>query len=142
MRCLERVCERTRSQQLENPALGARAIPAQRWTATRRLAQGARAMTSAVPVSLRVVNVPGPQRPFYLEGAALRASYGKVPLGEHGGLGIAITSYDGKLCWGLNADFDLVPDLPLFTDAIRESFEALVRAAAHRETPLSVVSGS
>lgn len=141
LRCLESVSERTRSRQAETPALGASAITGERFTSTRRLAQGTRAITASEPVSLRIVNVPGPQMPFYLEGARLEASYGKVPLGEHGGLGIAIMSYDGKLCWGLNADFDLVPDLSLFSDAIRESFQALVRAAAHRETPLSVVGG-
>jgi WS/DGAT/MGAT family acyltransferase len=141
-RCLERVRERTRSLHEESPALDARAIPTERWTATRRLAQGARAMTSDAPVSLRLVNVPGPQQPFYLEGARLLDAYGKAPLGSHGGLGIAVLSYDGKLCWGLNADFDLVPDLTLFTDAVRESFAALVRAAAHQQTPLSVVGGS
>ena len=92
-------------------------------------------------MSLRIVNVPGPQVPLYLEGAKLISSYGKVPLRNHGGLGVAIMSYDGALCWGLNADFDLVPDLPRFTEAIRDSFDALVRAAAHRTTPLSVVRG-
>jgi WS/DGAT/MGAT family acyltransferase len=138
-RCLARVRERTRLLHEESPALDARSIPAESWTATRRMAQAARAMTSGAPVSLRIVNIPGPQQPLYLEGARLEAAYGKVPLGERGGLGIAITSYDGKLCWGLNADYDLVPDLALFSDAIRDAFAKLVRAAAHHETPLSVV---
>jgi len=141
-RCLARMRERTRTLHEESPALDARSLAAQRFTATRRLAQAARAMTSNAPVSLRIVNVPGPQQPLFLEGARLAAAYGKVPLGERGGLGIAITSYDGKLCWGLNADYDLVPDLALFSDAIRESFAKLVRAAAHHQTPLSVVGGA
>ncbi len=36
----------------------------------------------------------------------------------------------GRLNWGFNADWDLVPDLPLFTDAIRASFNELRDAAA------------
>jgi WS/DGAT/MGAT family acyltransferase len=142
VRCLARVRERTRTLHEESPALDARSIPAKSWTATRRVAQAARAMTGNAPVSLRIVNIPGPQQPLFLEGARLEAAYGKVPLGEHGGLGIAITSYDGKLCWGLNADYDLVPDLALFSDAIQGSFARLVRAAAHHETPLSVVGSA
>lgn len=141
IRCLEGVRERTAAQQRDTPGVRARSLAGPRWTSSRRLAQGVRALTSRAPVSLRIVNVPGPQVPLYLEGAKLISSYGKVPLRNHGGLGVAIMSYDGALCWGLNADFDLVPDLPRFTEAIRDSFDALVRAAAHRTTPLSVVRG-
>jgi hypothetical protein len=45
-----------------------------------------------------------------------------------GGLGIAIFSYEGKLCWGFNADSELLPDLPTFVSDLSASFEAL-RAA-------------
>jgi WS/DGAT/MGAT family acyltransferase len=141
VRCLESVRERTAAQQRETPGIRARALAEPRWTSSRRLSQGVRALSSQVPVSMRIVNVPGPQIPLYLEGAKLIASYGKVPLRAHGGLGVAIMSYDGMLCWGLNADFDLVPDLQRFSEAIRDAFDALVRAAAHRTTPLSVVRG-
>ncbi len=93
-------------------------------------------------MSLRVVNVPGPQAPLYLQGARLLECYGKVPLGDNGGLGVAIFSYDGKLWWGLNADFDLVPDLPRFSEALRESFTALSKAAARHTSPLTAVRAS
>ena len=59
-----------------------------------------------------------------------------------GGLGVAIFSYDGQLCWGLNADFDLVPDLPRFTEALRESFAALSKAAARHASTLTSVQAS
>ena len=39
-------------------------------------------------------------------GARLRAMYPLVPLYANQGLGIALFSYDGKLFWGLNADYD------------------------------------
>ncbi len=51
-----------------------------------------------------------------------------VPLMDNLGLGVALMSYNGSLCWGFNADWDLVPDLPAFVDAIEESFEDLRKA--------------
>ena len=120
LRCFDAVRQRTQQQYRESPALAAQRISgATEWACSRRLAQGARAIESRAPVSLRIVNVPGPQMPLYLQGARLAECYGKVPLGEHGGLGVAVFSYDGNLCWGLNADFDLMPDLPRFTEAVR-----------------------
>ena len=143
LRCFDGVRERTEQQHRESPALAALRISgATEWGCSQRLAQGARAIESRAPVSLRIVNVPGPQVPLYLQGARLTECYGKVPLGEHGGLGVAVFSYDGNLCWGLNADFDLMPDLPRFTEAVRESFDALSTAAARKASPLSVVGAS
>ena len=37
-------------------------------------------------------------------------------------LGIVVFSYDGRLCWGLNADFDLLPDLDRFRIALDRAF--------------------
>ncbi len=143
LRCFQGVRERTERHHEQSPGLDARRIISDsEWTSTRRLVQSARAIASKAPVSLRVVNVPGPQAPLYLRGARLLECYGKVPLGDNGGLGVAILSYDGKLYWGLNADFDLVPDLPRFTEAVRESFEALSQAAARKASPLKVVEAS
>jgi hypothetical protein len=34
-----------------------------------------------------------------------------VPLFENQALGIALFSYAGRLCWGFNADWNLVPDV-------------------------------
>ncbi len=67
--------------------------------------------------------------PLYMCGSRLQKMYGYVPLVENTGLGIALMSYNGKLCWGFNADYDLVPDLRSFVDAIAESFEDLRKAA-------------
>ena len=65
------------------------------------------------------------------------------PLWEfNGGLGVAIFGHDGEPCWGLNADFDLVPDLPRFSEALRESFAALSKAAARHASPLTSVQAS
>jgi len=82
-----------------------------------------------MPVNMMVTNVPGPQFPLYLMGAKLIASYPAVPLMEHTGLGVALMSYDGKLFWGFNADYDLLSDLRAFVESIERAFAALARAA-------------
>ncbi|TMA39377.1 MAG: WSD1 family O-acyltransferase, partial [Deltaproteobacteria bacterium] len=83
--------------------------------------------------NLIVTNIPGPQVPLYMLGAPLRSGYPTVPLFENQGLGVATFSYAGKLCWGFNADWDLVPDLHDFVEAIRDSFQELTEAAGFGE---------
>jgi diacylglycerol O-acyltransferase / wax synthase len=140
LRRLGAVRERTETLQGSRPGADARdQSAAEGWSPSRRLSLAVRGLSPRAPVSLRVVNVPGPQVPFYLAGARLEECYGGVPLSDGAGLAVSILSYDGKLCWGLNADFDLVPDLPLFTAAIAESFDELRRAAAREAMPLRAV---
>ena len=58
------------------------------------------------------------------------------------GLGIALFSYDGKLHVGLNAEYDLVPDLSAFTALFAQSFMAIAdatRVEAERR-PLEALS--
>jgi hypothetical protein len=76
-----------------------------------------------------VTNVPGPQFPLYMLGAKLEQSFPQVPLLQGTGIGVALFSYDGRLCWGFNSDYGLIPDLEDFRAAIRESFEELCEAA-------------
>ena len=57
-----------------------------------------------------------------------------MPLFDYLGLGIVLFSYAGKLCWGFNADWDLVPDLHDVVQATEDAFEEL-RAAARRRRP-------
>ena len=59
-------------------------------------------------------------------------TYPMVPLVTGCGLGIALFSYDGRLCWGFNADPGLVPDLESFVLAVRDSFEELRSLAVKR----------
>lgn len=76
-----------------------------------------------------VTNVPGPSYPLYLMGAELLGIYPQAPLIENLGLVIGLISYNGRVCWGFNADQDRVPDLPEFVAAVRRSFEQLTKAA-------------
>lgn len=72
-----------------------------------------------------VTNVPGPQFPLYLVGAEMEEIYPCVPLMENMGIGIALMSYNGKVCWGFNADYGRVSDIATFVKYIRQSFEKL-----------------
>jgi WS/DGAT/MGAT family acyltransferase len=84
------------------------------------------------PTNTIVTNIPGPQFPLYMVGAPLLGMYPVVPLIPGAGLGIALFSYDGKLCWGFNADYELVPDLRAFRDDVCTAFEQLRGAAVAR----------
>ena len=79
-----------------------------------------------------VTNVPGPQFPLYLLGAKLEAMYPQVPLLQNVGLGIALISYDGEVCWGFNADAELVPDLASFVSLVERSFARVAESAGVR----------
>ena len=114
------------------------------WTPAVVVSLGARA--TAGPVNMIVSNVPGPQLPLYLLGARLLESFPVVPLPENTGIGVALFSYDGKLCWGFNGEYERVPDLRRFVEATRESFEEL-RAAApeggeHRPRERAATAGA
>src|SRR5438309_988020 len=90
---------------------------------------GTRFASRLAPYNLTVTNTPGPQVPLYMLGARLRAGCPTVPLVRSQGLGVATFSYAGQLCWGFNADWDLVPDLNEFVHAIEDSFRELAEAA-------------
>ncbi len=80
-------------------------------------------------MNMIVTNVPGPQFPLYLLGARLLESYPQAPLLENLGLAIAIFSYDGNIFWGLNADYDRVPDLHSFAQNLQAAIEELAKEA-------------
>lgn len=90
------------------------------------------------PINMMVTNVPGPNFPLYQVGAKLLGMYPVVPLVPGSGLGIALFSYEGKLCWGVNADYELVPDLDALAGDLSASFEELrsatVRAYLEKRT--------
>jgi diacylglycerol O-acyltransferase len=76
-------------------------------------------------VSVFVTNVPGPMTPLRLAGAKLLRAYPAAPIAGNVTLGVGVLSYAGDLGLGLTADADAWPDLPVFVDALRESFDAL-----------------
>jgi hypothetical protein len=78
---------------------------------------------------LVVTNVPGPQQPLYVDGAQMLATYPVVPLAAGQALSIGLTSYAGKVYYGLNADREAMPDVDVvgqcIVDALAELREAV-----------------
>lgn len=99
------------------------------WAGTAVLGLGARLAGRALPFNLVVTNVPGPRHSLYLLGARMLEAYPMVPLFVNQGLGIALFSNDGRLFWGFNADWDVVPDLHEIVGDVSAAFDDL-RAAA------------
>jgi len=80
--------------------------------------------------NLVITNVPGPPFPLYLLGARLERIVPIVNLWPHGGVAIAVISYQGTLSWGVHADRALIADLAPFVHDLAESFDELRAAAA------------
>lgn len=84
--------------------------------------------------NLVITNVPGPQFPLYTAGARLVASYPVLPLLPGQALAIGVTSYDGKVFFGLDADRDALPDIEVLAACITESLDELLEASSSTRT--------
>jgi WS/DGAT/MGAT family acyltransferase len=93
------------------------------------MAQAARLQARQRYFNLVVTNVPGPQFPLYVLGRRMQAIYPLVPLAQRLALGIAIMSYDGQLAFGLNADYDVLPDVELLATQLAEALDELAVTA-------------
>jgi diacylglycerol O-acyltransferase / wax synthase len=98
------------------------------------LSQAARLQARQRFFNLVVTNVPGPQFPLYLLGRRLRGLYPVVPLARRQALGIAVMSYDGRLGFGLLADYDAVPELETIARDLDRAIASLARAAGVQPT--------
>lgn len=72
-----------------------------------------------------VTNVPGPRFTAYLLGARLLESYPLVPVFHRQALNVAVLSYGDHLHWGVNADYDAVPDVLDFVKLVEGEAEKL-----------------
>jgi len=77
--------------------------------------------------NIAVANVGGPPAPRELLGRRLRTVIPALPLGPRQTLSIALASYAGRLCFGVLADADAVPDLALLAGLLRSSLDELPR---------------
>jgi WS/DGAT/MGAT family acyltransferase len=98
------------------------------WAPSTLVSLGAQSMSN--PTNLLVTNVPGPQMPLYCSGARLRAIFPQVPLLQNQGIGIALMSYAGSVCWGFNSDPGVIPDADVFVKKIAEAVGRVREAAA------------
>ena len=92
-------------------------------------AQASRMNFSGRFFNLLVTNVPGPQLPLYVLGRKLREIFPIPFLAGERALAIAIISYDGKVGFGLLADYDALPDLDIVAEGIEASLAQLVSLA-------------
>ena len=84
-------------------------------------------------VNVIVTNVPGPQFPLYLKGGQMIEAFPCVPIAGTASLGIAILSYNGQLSFGLNGDWDILPDLDLLARGLEDSLRELSDVATPGE---------
>lgn len=80
--------------------------------------------------NLVITNVPGPQFPLYAAGAQMLESYPVQPLLPGHALAIGVTSYDGGVYFGINADRDALPDAHVLGQCIQEALDELVDSAS------------
>jgi hypothetical protein len=76
--------------------------------------------------NLVVTNVPGPQVPLYAAGGRVLEVFPVVPLVRGQGLSIGMTSYDGRVHVGLNADAESVGDVDLLADLVEQELGLLL----------------
>jgi WS/DGAT/MGAT family acyltransferase len=126
-RRLELVKEATSNLKKTNQALGAATlVEISSGTPITLLSLANRVVGSRIrPFNMTVTNIPGPQFPMYLLESEMIVNYPMVPLWTQHGLGIALFSYNRRMLWGIQADYDTLPDSDRFLAAIQESFREL-----------------
>jgi diacylglycerol O-acyltransferase / wax synthase len=93
------------------------------------MAQASRLNFSTRLFNLIVTNVPGPQFPLYVLGREMLEIFPVAFLPEDHALAVAIMSYNGRINFGLLADFDALPDLNDIAGGLEESLAELVALA-------------
>ncbi len=97
------------------------------------LAQASRINFSTRLFNLIVTNVPGPQIPLYVLGRELEEVFPVAFLPQNHALAIAIMSYNGRINFGLLADYDSMEDVGVISEGLDEALEELLEAAKEVE---------
>ncbi|MBW0016523.1 MAG: wax ester/triacylglycerol synthase family O-acyltransferase [Mycobacterium sp.] len=94
-------------------------------------AMGIRVATSfsARLFNLLITNAPGAQSQMYVAGTKLLETYAVPPLLHNQALAIGVTSYNGMLYFGINADRDAMSDVDLLPGLLQQSLEELLEGA-------------
>jgi diacylglycerol O-acyltransferase len=77
-------------------------------------------------------NVPGPRVPLYVLGRRMESLYPYVPIGAGLRTSIGIFSYRDSITFGINADFDAVPDVDVLSTGIARGVAEYVALAERR----------
>ncbi|MGA9359527.1 MAG: wax ester/triacylglycerol synthase family O-acyltransferase [Mycobacterium sp.] len=97
-------------------------------------AMGIRVATSFPTFSRRtfnllITNAPGAQSQMYIAGTKLLETYAVPPLLHNQALAISVTSYNGMLYFGINADRDAMRDVELLPALLNQSLDELLEAS-------------
>jgi diacylglycerol O-acyltransferase / wax synthase len=93
-----------------------------------RLASRLRLLERVPPFNLFISNVPGPTVDLYLCGERLDGVYPLSAIADGQGLNLTVLGSNGKLNFGALADRDLVPDVGLIIDALKDEIATLSAA--------------
>ncbi|GAA4226058.1 wax ester/triacylglycerol synthase family O-acyltransferase [Streptosporangium album] len=81
---------------------------------------------TAGPINVVISNIPGPQLPLYVSGVRLLAYHPVSVISDvSGGLNITAFSYDGSLDVGVIACREMIPDVWIVTDYLRDALSEL-----------------
>lgn len=81
-----------------------------------------------------ITNVPGPREPVYMAGEAVAEVYPCLPLTDHRAVAIGVTSYRGRVFYGINADREAVPDVDVLGQCIEGALGDLVDTVTAKRT--------
>jgi len=76
-----------------------------------------------------VTNIPGSRQRLYALGRPLLEHYPYVPIADQVRVGIALTSYEGRIYYGITADHDSMPDAAVIRNAMQRELETLTELA-------------
>ncbi len=96
-------------------------------------AQAARLQSRQRFFNLVVTNVPGPQFPLYLLGRELQDVFPMVPLAENQAVCFGIMSYNGRVNFGITADYDAMPGVEALAGDARAAIDELSAAVASQD---------
>ena len=83
-----------------------------------------------------VSNVPGPEAPLFLAGAPMTSLHPLGPIMEGVGVNVTVFSYRDSVHVGVQACWDLVPDVDVLGSAMEEALAELVGEADRRDRPV------
>ncbi|SON60400.1 putative diacylglycerol O-acyltransferase tgs3 [Mycobacterium simulans] len=84
---------------------------------------------SARQFNLLITNAPGAQSQMYIAGTKLLETYAVPPLLHNQALAISVSSYNGMLYFGINADRDAMSDVDLLPSLLTQSLEELLEGS-------------
>lgn len=100
------------------------------------LAMASRLVVRTRAINLTITNVPGPQFDLYCLGAKVLEAFPYVQIVDGQALTVAVLSFGGQLGFGITGDRDVLPDIEVLGDGIRDAFDelrdALVPVGANR----------